>query len=391
MTDFLIKFFVKDYENIKNPQTRTRYVLLACVAGIITNVLLFVVKFFIGLFINSIAVMADSVNNLTDCSTGLLTFFGFKLSNMPADKEHPFGHGRYEYIFALIMAVIIMFVGLEFLQTSVMKIINPEEIKTNVYLLIILFFTCFVKLWQGFFYKKIGNKIEAKSILINSRDSFNDSVITGVTILSIVIGYFFNISVDGIMGVLVAFLIIYTGYGILKDTISTLLGQSVNEQLSKEIKEKILSYDGVLGVHDLIVHNYGPNRNMASIHVEVPCYMDMNSSHKIIDKIEKDVFQCLKVFLVIHIDPVDNKDERLSIIKEIVRNYLKNVDENIDSHDFRIVEELNKINVLFDISFPHNFDEEKINYVLVDIKDKIKETDEKFVTVINVEKSFEGR
>lgn len=389
MTKLLIKAFIKNYNDINNESIRQKYGILGSFVGIILNIILFLFKLVIGIILNSVAITADSFNNLSDSASSIITLIGFKMANKPPDKEHPFGHGRIEYISALIISFIIMYLGFQFLTSSIKKIFNPEPVAFNISSILILFATIIAKIWLSIFNKYIGTKINSKSLIATSKDSINDVIVTSTTIASVFITKFFNIVVDGWFGSFVACILIYSGFSIAKDTVSSLLGESTDPKLAKKIKEKVLKYEGVLGVHDLLVHNYGPNKSMASIHVEVPHCVDIGISHEIIDKIEKDVFNELGVFLVIHMDPIDIDDERISKISDEVNKCIKQYSDEIEVHDFRIVDGINNINIIFDIVLPYEYTLKKQNSILNDIKTKISILDKKYTCVINVEKSYE--
>lgn len=389
MTRLLIKMFIKNPENISDTKIRENYGILGSIVGIVSNILLFIVKFIIGILLNSVAITADSFNNLSDSASSIITFLGFKMANKPADKEHPFGHGRMEYISALIISFIIVLLGFEFFKSSIAKIFNPEPIVFKWISVIILFLTVAVKIWQSLFNRYIGKKINSQSLIATATDSMNDVIVTITTIISIFISHYAKINVDGFFGVFVASVLIYSGISLAKDTLSPLLGESTDPELAKKIKEMVLSYEGVLGVHDLLVHNYGPNSSMASIHVEVPYNVDINISHEIIDKIEREVAKKLGIFIVIHMDPVDIHDERLKRISETVKSCIKKFGDNFDVHDFRIVDGLNNINVIFDIVVPHGYNKGLQNNMLKDIRDAVLNLDTKYTCVINVENAFE--
>lgn len=389
MTSFLIKLFIKDYENIGNSKVRENYGLLGSFVGIFSNTLLFAVKIIIGTLLNSIAITADSFNNLSDSASSVITLIGFKMGNKPADDEHPYGHGRMEYISALAVSFIILLLGFEFFKTSVEKILNPDDITFRWISVLILFLTVIVKVWQGLFNKSLGKKINSQSLIATGADSMNDVVVTSATILSLFISKFTGLAVDGWFGVLVALFLMYSGFSLARETLSPLIGEATDSELAEKIKKIVLEYDGVLGTHDLMVHNYGPNKSLASIHVEVPYDVDINVSHEIIDKIEKDVLKRTGIFLVIHMDPVDTKDERLSAISRTIKEYLSGLDEYFDAHDFRIVDGINNINIIFDLVVLYKCCPEKQSAVLDEVKKRIRSLDERYTCVINIDKSYQ--
>ncbi len=388
MTNLLIKLFIKDYKNIKDENVRKKYGELGSFIGISSNVALFIIKFLVGLVINSVAIMADSFNNLSDSLSSIITLVGFKLGAKPADEEHPFGHGRMEYVSGLVVSFIIMLIGFEFLRTSFFKILAPENISFSYVTIFILLITVLIKIWQAFFNKKIGKLINSHSLIATATDSRNDVIVTSVTILSLIIFKIFNINLDGYFGIIVALFLIYSGFNLARETLSPLLGEAIDSELAERIKSIALSYDNVIGVHDILVHNYGPNKSIASLHVEVPSNVDINKSHEIIDLIEKQIQDELNIFLTIHMDPVNVNDERIQTIVSTIQNVFKNYDEELDTHDHRIVDGENKINFIFDLVIPYNFSKEKEKSLISDIKANVKALDSRYQCIINIEKSF---
>ncbi len=388
MTTLLIKLFIKDYKNIKDENIRKKYGELGSFVGIGSNIVLFIIKFLIGVFINSVAIMADSFNNLSDSLSSIITLIGFKLGAKPADEEHPFGHGRMEYISGLVVSFIIMLIGFEFLKSSFFKIINPENIPFSYLTIFILLITVMVKIWQALFNKKIGILINSHSLIATATDSRNDVIVTSVTILSLVIFKIFGLNLDGYLGLFVALFLMYSGFNLAKETLSPLLGEAIDNELAEKIKSIALSYDEVIGVHDILVHNYGPNKSMASLHVEVPNNIDINISHETIDLIEKRVQEELNIFLTIHMDPINIDDKRINIIVDTIKNVLNQYDEDLDTHDHRLVDGKNNINFIFDLVIPYNFSKEKETKLIRDIKNSVMNLDKRYKCIINIEKSF---
>lgn len=388
MTNLLIKLFIKDYKNIKDKNVRKKYGELGSFIGIFSNVVLFIIKFLVGIFINSVAIMADSFNNLSDSLSSIITLIGFKLGAKPADKEHPFGHGRMEYISGLVISFIIMLIGFEFLRNSFFKIIKPENIIINNVTIYILLFTIIIKIWQSLFNKKIGTLINSHSLIATSIDSRNDVIVTFVTILSLIIFKIFKINLDGYFGVIVALFLIYSGFNLAKETLSPLLGEAIDNELAENIKSIVLSYDNIIGVHDILVHNYGPNKSIASLHVEIPNNININKSHEIVDLIEKRIQDELNIFLTIHIDPINVNDERIHKIVDTIQNVFKNYEEDLDTHDHRLVDGENRINFIFDLVIPYKFSKENEKKLILDIKNSVKSLDNRYNCIINIEKSF---
>lgn len=388
MTEFIMKHFVKEYEDIQDSQVRTQYVVIASIVGILCNVLLFAGKLLAGLFMQSIAVMADAFNNLSDAASSIVSYVGVKMASKPADEEHPFGHGRIEYISAFIVAFLVIEVGFTFLKSSIDKILNPEEVTFQLVPFIILGVSVLVKVWMGLFNKKMGTRVNSKVLEATAADCMGDVAVTSATMGAILISHFFHINVDGIAGLVVSFVVMWAGFNIAKDTLEPLIGAAVDPEFCKLLTAKIEAYDGVVGTHDLIVHNYGPNRSMASIHAEVPRDVDIEESHEIIDRIEREVSKELGIFLVIHMDPVETKDEQLLQIKKRVRHIIEAVDDKISFHDFRMVNGEKQINLIFDIVIPYSYTSQDKKEALARIKAMIKQIDSRYECVITVDHSF---
>lgn len=388
MTQFLIKTFVKDYQNTNNKDVRHRYGILGSIVGIVCNLILFIVKILIGMVLKSVSVTADAFNNLSDSGSAIVTLIGFKLSSKPADVNHPFGHGRFEYISGFIVAFIIMLVGIEFLKTSVDKIINLQDLNFNIISIIILLISIIVKLWLSIFNKDLGKRINSTAMEATSMDSLGDVLATSATIISVLVFAIAKVNIDGYIGVLVAFIVLYAGFKIAKDTLEPLIGVGIDPKIAQSIHNKVMSYEGILGMHDLIVHNYGPGKSMASLHAEVPSNVDIETSHEIIDKIEREVLQELGVFLVIHMDPVAVNNEKTLAIRTSIENIVKALDNNLTLHDFRIVDGKNQINIIFDLVVPRSYTKNQKQNIEEQIKNLAKVVDSKYNCVICVENDF---
>ena len=388
MTDFLVRKFVKNYEQTEDVQVRTSYGVLSSIVGIFCNVLLFAAKFLIGVLMHSISVMADGFNNLSDAASSIISFIGVKMAEKPADEEHPFGHGRIEYIAALVVAFLVIEVGLSFLKSSIGKLKNPEEITFELIPFLILSLSIGVKLWLAYFNTKLGKKIASKVMMATAADSMGDVITTSATILSILVCTFTGYNIDAIAGLVVSLIVMWAGVGIAKDTLEPLIGQAADPELAAKIKQEVESYDGITGTHDLIVHDYGPNRSMASIHAEVPRDVDIEASHEIIDRIEREVSKKLGIFLVIHMDPVEVRDERVLAVKDTVQKILYELDPEVTFHDFRMVWGEKRINLIFDVLVPFAYDKEKQKNLEKQICERITERDSRYQCVITVEKSF---
>ena len=388
MTDFLVKFFVKNYKHTELLSVRTSYGIFAGVVGILCNIFLFVIKFIIGTILHSISVTADAFNNLSDAGTSVIGLIGIKMAGKPADQDHPFGHGRIEYISALIVAFLIIQVGFSFFTESVKKIFNPEALSFQLISVIILALSIGIKLWLGAFNRKLGKRLDSKVMLAAAADALGDVITTSVTIISILIFHFAKLNVDGLVGSIVACVVVWAGISIAKDTLEPLIGTAADPEFCMQVTQMVESYEGIVGSHDLIIHNYGPGRSMASIHAEVPRDADMEETHEIIDRIERDVAKMLGLFLVIHTDPIETRDERILGVREDVNKVLDSIDERLSMHDFRLVEGKKRINLIFDLVIPYECTSEEQDQVYQIIIKKISGLDKRYQCVITIEKSF---
>ncbi len=388
MTEFLVRHFIKDYEEVEKVSVRTAYGVLASFVGIFCNVFLFVVKFVVGLVLNSVSVTADAFNNLSDAGSSIIGFVGVKMAEKPADADHPFGHGRMEYIAALVVSFLVIEVGFTFLKDSVGKIRTPEELTFSLTSVVILLLSIGVKLWLGLFNRKLGEKIDSKVMKAVFADSMGDVITTGATILSLVFFGLTGINIDGVVGLGVALVVMWAGVGIAKDTLEPLIGEAIDPEVYEKIKRFVESYDGIEGTHDLIVHNYGPGRSMASIHAEVPNDVDIEKSHEIIDRIEREAGKKLGLFLVIHMDPVEMKDEKVLKIREKTQEILQEMDPACSIHDFRVVRGEDQINLIFDMVVPLDYDEETRNELPARLAERLKQVDSRYECVITVDYNF---
>lgn len=388
MTDFLVRVFVKDYKNTSDTTVRTRYGLMASTVGICCNILLFGTKLFIGLFINSISVMADAFNNLSDAASSIIGFIGVKMAGKPADEEHPFGHGRVEYIAAFIVAFLVIQVGFSLFKTSLDKILHPEEMSFHAVSVFILLLSVLVKLWLGVFNRTLGNRIQSAVMKATAADSLGDVVTTSSTIVSVLIYGIFGFNIDGIVGVVVSFIVMWAGIRIAKDTLSPLIGEPIDPKVYREITDFVDSYAGILGSHDLIVHNYGPSKKMASIHAEVPNDVNIEISHEIIDKIEREALKKFGIFLVIHMDPVETRDEKVMEFGSMLEEVIYKTDQRVSFHDFRMIEGKNQINLIFDLVVPREYDREKREWIKEEITKRVTEIDKRCCLVMTTESGF---
>ena len=388
MTEFLVKHFIKDHRDVEKISVRTAYGVLASVVGIFCNVFLFIVKIVVGLALHSVSVMADAFNNLSDAGSSIISFVGVKMAEKPADKDHPFGHGRIEYISALIVSFLVLEVGFTFLKDSFRKIWTPEELNFQMISVLILLLSVAVKLWLGLFNRKLGKKINSKVMMAVFTDSMGDVVTTGATIVSILFFGLTGINIDGFVGVGVALVVMWAGVGIARDTLEPLIGAAIDPDVYEQIKRFVESYDGIQGTHDLIVHNYGPGRSMASIHAEVPNDMDVEQSHEIIDRIERDAAKQMGIFLVIHMDPVEMKDERVLCVRKQVEQLLRELDPSCSIHDFRVVHGELQSNLVFDMVVPIEYDKKTRNELPLRLAERIRDVEPGYECVITVDYDY---
>lgn len=385
MTKLLLKIFIKDSENVSSPSVRKKYGALSGGIGIFINIILFIMKLFAGIFTSSISVMADAFNNLSDAGSSIVTLVGFKMAEKPADNDHPYGHGRVEYITGLIIAFIILIMGLELLKSSVQKIINPEDVQLTTVSLIILIVSIAAKLWLSVFNRKLGKNINSSAMFAVASDSLNDSVATTVVLISLIIKHFFDMNIDGYAGVIVALFVMRSGYETAKDTLQPLLGKSPDPEFVKNIEDCILSNKKILGIHDMIVHDYGPGQTIISLHAEIPCDIDIMEAHDIIDSAEEKVKNKFNCEITIHMDPIAVNDEFVIDLKEKVFDIISSVDKSIGFHDFRVKKGSVKTNVIFDIEIPFDFMYTDIEIIDI-ITKKIVEKDEKLCPIIHIDK-----
>lgn len=388
MTEFLVKRFIKNFERIEDIQVRTAYGTLSSLVGICCNFLLFGSKLMIGMLVNSISVMADAFNNLSDMASALIGLVGAKMAEKPADDNHPFGHGRIEYIAAFVVAFLIIQVGFSLFKTSVGKIFHPEEMTFKGISLVILFLSVGVKLWLSLFNKKLGKRINSKVMLATSADAMGDVATTSSTICSIGIYGAFGYNVDGIVGVVVSIVVMAAGLNIAKDTLAPLIGEGIDPEIYEQITNFVESFEGIVGTHDLIVHNYGPSRSMASIHAEVPNNCSVEVTHEVVDRIEREAMRRFNLLLVIHMDPVETHNERVAEFKDMVADILMGIDSRLTFHDFRMVDGEERINLIFDLVVPREYKQAVLGKLKARISDEVRNRDSRCVCVITVENSF---
>ncbi len=355
MINLLRRIFIKDYKNIGDAKVRTAHGQLASFFGVITNVFLFAVKLVFGLLASSISIIADSINNLSDTGNSFVSLIGFKLSAKPADKEHPFGHQRLEYLAGLIISIVIVVLGGNMLIQSIQRIINNETSTCTLWTFIILGIAILLKVYQSFFNYKVGKLIDSVTLKATAIDSLMDVFATSAVLASALVSFFFGWNIDGYMGIIVSLVVAYSGIKMIKETIDPLIGKAADKDLVNKVMTDILSYDGVLGVHDLRAHSYGPTKIFMSIHVEVNCDVDVVTSHELVDKIETDIKEKYSIELVIHMDPIDPDNDETILMLEKVQNALHSISKDLSLHDFRLVKEKKIIKAIFEIVIPFDF------------------------------------
>lgn len=388
MTEFLVRKLVKDYEQTDNPQVRTAYGMMAGIVGICCNLILFGAKIGDGFMTGSISIMADAFNNLSDAASSIVGFVGMKMAQKPADESHPFGHGRIEYISAFIVAFIVIQVGFSLLKTSLGKILHPEELTFGIISVGILMLSVGVKLWMAFFNRNLGRRVQSSVMKATAADSLGDVAATSATILSIVVFGIWKVNIDGLVGLVVSVLVMIAGVNIAKDTLEPLIGGPIDPEVYRKITDFVNGYEGIVGSHDLIVHNYGPGRSMASIHAEVPSDVEIEISHEVVDRIERDAAEKLGIFLVIHMDPVELKNTQLRELRQMAEGVLRGLDERLTLHDFRVVEGTRRTNLIFDLVVPRDYTKQMQDACKQEICRKLRELDERYCCVITAECTF---
>ena len=354
MTELLIRLFIgkADTEDLR---TRKKYGFLSGITGIALNILLCVGKLAAGSFSGAISVIADGLNNLSDAGSSIVNMAGFKIANTPPDREHPFGHGRAEYISGLIISLIIILMGVELFESSFERIFDPQTLKPDLFTIIILFASTAVKLWLFAFNRKLGEKINSVALKATAADSLSDVLSTTAVIAGMLVCYYFDMNIDGYVGLAVAVFIIFSGLKTAKESLSPLLGQMPEKETVKSIQKYVCGCDKVIGIHDLIIHNYGAGTSFVSLHAEVDSQMTLTDAHKVIDKIEKDLREKFNCYVTIHIDPVDVNDPETTELCQKVKEIVENIDKELSIHDFRVLKSAAKRSVIFDLNLPYNY------------------------------------
>lgn len=386
MTNLLIKLFIKD-NDVSNLGTRGKYGMLSSATGIVVNILLSIVKLVIGIIANSISIISDALNNITDVGSSVVTMIGFKISQKKIDKDHPWGHGRMEYITAFIVDIIILMVGFELLKSSIDKIIHPELPAVNNVTIIILVIAVLTKLWLFLFYKKIAKMIDSNAIKGNAYDSILDSISTLVVLISAVVAKLCGVSIDGYASLIVSVFILFTGYKAIKETVDLLLGMKPDPEFIKDIEDEAKKYEMISGIHDIMVHDYGPGRKIVSFHAEVPADGDICKVHDIIDQMEQDLFEKFNCITTIHMDPIVVDNKEINDMRDFTEKIVKELNSEFSIHDFRMTDGGKRVNLIFDLVVPRDkeYDKEEI---IKNVQQKIHEKDKKYFAVIKVETSY---
>lgn len=386
MTKLLIKAFVKNHQDTREPVVRAAYGKLSGWVGIICNLLLCAGKFIVGFISGSVSITADAANNLSDAASSIISLLGFKLAERSADDEHPYGHARYEYISGFIIAVIVLIIGFELLTGSIEKIVNPSAVEFSWITVGVLGASILVKLWLMLFNFKLGKLIDSGTLKATAADSRNDCISTFVVLVAALISHFCAVELDGYMGAAVALFILYSGINLVRDAMNPLLGKAPDENMVEQIRDKIMTYDGVLGTHDLMVHDYGPGRVFASVHVEMAAERDVLESHDIIDNIERDFLQN-GLNLVVHFDPIVTSDAAVGDMRRELTEIVQRIDERLSVHDLRMVPGPSHTNVIFDCVVPHKFTmtEEELK---AEISRFVRISHPNYFCVVTVENSY---
>lgn len=388
LTNLLVKTFVRNSDNTKDKDVRQRYGYLGGFTGIVCNVLLSAAKVAVGLMANSIAITADAVNNLSDAASSVITLVGFKITNKPADREHPFGHARIEYISAMVVSFMVILVGFEFLKSSFERIRNPEAIKFDILSFSVLLVSIGVKFWLGSFYKNIGRRIGSKTMEASATDSLSDVITTSVVAFSLLASRWITFPIDGYIGLLVSAFIMYSGISLTKETLNPLLGEAPEPEFITDITSRTLRYEGIIGIHDMIVHNYGPGRCLVSLHAEIPAKIDIMKAHDIIDRAEQEISEELGIHMVIHMDPINTDDKLVQETQRKIMKVITGLHRDITIHDFRIVGGEEHMNLIFDMVVPYEYDEKMAKDLAREVACTIKTEYDNYNAVINIDRAY---
>ena len=385
--NFLIKRFIKDYKQVENAKVREQYGFLVSIVSIVLNIILATSKLIVGFIANSISIQADALNNYSDVGSNLATLFGFKLASKHPDADHPYGHGRMEYISGLIISFLIFLVAFQSLKEALIKIVQPVAIQFSYISAGVLVMSIVVKLYMGFMNKEMGERINSSSLKAASQDSFNDTITTIAALVSMMLSHYASLNLDGWFGLFVSLFVLKAGMEVFKDTTNPLLGQAPDKKIVNDIEKLILSHEVILGIHDLMMHDYGPGRSFVTLHAEVDCHADLLQTHDEIDLIEREILENFNIHATLHMDPIDYKNEIVNELKEKVTKIIKSINDVYTLHDFRIVTGPTHTNILFDVVIPT---EDTINVVELKktIDSKIKEINPTYYSVIDIDRPY---
>lgn len=389
MFHFIVKLFIKDYSNINDKKVREQYGILCSLLSIIANIIMVIFKLLVGYSIHSIALLADGFNNLSDVGSNFATLFGFKLASKHPDSDHPYGHGRYEYIAGLIISFLILFVSFSLFKESLIKIMNPTEIIFQWGSIIVIIVSILIKLWMYSFNTYSGNLIQSSSLKAAGKDSLNDVLTTLTALISIISSLFTTLPIDGMIGVLVSLFVFKSGIDIFKETVNPLLGMAPDSELVLQIQDFVKKYDKVVGIHDFMMHDYGPGRKYLTLHVEVDSQEDMVEVHEQIDTIERDILKEFQILTTIHYDPIDIHDEKTLELKKQISDLVQSINKDYSIHDFRVVYGKTQANLIFDVLIP-SYDQIKHSLLRTIIDQKVKELNNHYHCIIQVEHSYTG-
>lgn len=350
--NFLIRKLIHDSENISDPLVRKAYGTLSSIVGIICNLVLFGVKYSVGLISHSIAITSDAFNNLSDCASCLITLFGYKMAAKPADKDHPFGHGRMEYLTSLVISVMIALMGFELLRNSIDKVIHPDTVTFHVVTLVVLFASIGVKFWMAWMNTRLGKKINSTVMIAAAKDSRSDVITTSATILSLLLSLVTDFPVDGIMGIAVSIFILKTAYDIIRDTVGELLGKPADGEVVQELRQMVMSHEMIEGIHDLVIHNYGPGKMLGSCHVEVRSDVNFVAVHEVVDAIEHEIYEKMRIMMTIHMDPIELDNAQINHYRTMTEEIIHSLDQKLSVHDFRLISGENTNRLIFDLVVP---------------------------------------
>lgn len=385
MKDLLVRLFIKNPDDVRLPEIRQKYGQLTSVVGIVVNLMLFASKFAVGTAFGIISVTADAINNLSDAGSSIISLISFRLSEKPADKDHPFGHARVEYLASSVVAVIILLIGFELGKISVGKVLKPDPINFSAVTAVVLVASILLKYWLYSFNKSLSKRVNSTMMLATATDSLSDVMATSAVLASMVIGRLIGFQLDGYMGIIVAVLIVISGFGVIRETVDRMLGKGPGTELIDEIQGFIMKHDGVLNIHDLLVHDYGPNRSFASVHVEVDAKVDILKSHDLIDNIELDLKREHNINLVIHLDPVVVDDEYVNSMRKLTEQIIESIDPALSFHDFRVVRGPTHSNLIFDLMIPFEYPRRK-SEVAAAFSSALRKRDATLRAVINFDR-----